>query len=889
MEKIKFINAIKEKTKKLQVYLQYTLIFTIIALASFYVYIKLGKSFIWNIDGFKQHYVILYDFHKMIKNIFQNGISLFSWNMGLGLDVIGQYSYYVLGDPFAYISLLFPMKYLKYAYQILIILRIYCVGIAFIIYCRYNKKEDFSVLIGAIIYTFCGYIFYAAVRHPYFTNPAIMLPLVFLGIDKILKEDKYIFFTITIAVLAIMNYYFLYIITILAVIYAIIKYITEYKQNGIKDFGLKFAKTALCYIIGVMIAGIILLPTIYAFLSSDRAGVDYTYYGLGYYEKLIFGQPDAHFWSKSYVASILLIILPVAILNIKNNKENKTTLINIVISIIILFVPFLGSVMNGFSFQSNRWIFAYSFYMAYLVVINLRKDMKYTIKEIISMLISLVIYMILALMMTRINRNFVLISVFFASMIGLFILIKNIYKKHTEIIKKICKIAIVILVGANTIIYAWSVYSSVCGNYVSEFINFSSINKKYNSYGNKIKDFNKAIKYIKKNDSSFYRVGTPIYNNNNMSIRHDYKGLNYYLSIGNGYISNLSKDLLITGRNKTNGLNELDSRTKVTTLLGCKYYVVPNNKTSYVPYGYKKIKEYKNTKIYENQNNLTIGTFYDNYIMKEDYNNLSALEKEQALLDTAVLENDSEIKEKNVEYNENLINEIKDTAKEVNFKILDENNYLKDKKFDIKFEEVENSELYLYFEGLEYDSNDKHFVKVKYDNIEKEEVIRNKIADAYYEKTPNILFNLGYKEKHRSKITVELTGLGNYTCNNIKVIAVPMQKYKQSIAKLKQTEFNLQELGDDYIRGNINNDKTGILQIGTSYSKGWKAYVDGKETEVINVNTGFIGITLEKGEHEIYLKYYTPWLKTGIIISILGMLILVIMIINGKRRRKKKI
>ena len=112
-----------------------------------------------------------------------------------------------------------------------------------------------------------------------------------------------------------------------------------------------------------------------------------------------------------------------------------------------------------------------------------------------------------------------------------------------------------------------------------------------------------------------------------------------------------------------------------------------------------------------------------------------------------------------------------------------------------------------------------------------------------------------------------------------------MEKYEKSIEKLKQTEFKVEEVGEDYIKGNINNTKSGILQISTSYSSGWKSYVDGKETEVINVNTGFIGILLEPGEHEIYFKYSTPWIKTGAIISILGILGLIIIIIKQRKRK----
>ena len=132
---------------------------------------------------------------------------------------------------------------------------------------------------------------------------------------------------------------------------------------------------------------------------------------------------------------------------------------------------------------------------------------------------------------------------------------------------------------------------------------------------------------------------------------------------------------------------------------------------------------------------------------------------------------------------------------------------------------------------------------------------------------------------------MSLVGNGNYTCDNIKVLAVPMEKYKQSITKLKQTEFDIKELKNDYIKGSINNSKSGILQISTSYSSGWKAYVDGIETEVINVNTGFIGIPLEAGAHEIYFVYSTPWISLGTIISILGNLGLIIIIIKQRKRK----
>ena len=382
----------KKLIKKLNTYQLFTLIFIVLCIGVFFTFLKNGRSFIWSTDGFKQHYIFLENFHETIKN----GGSFFSWNLGLGLDKIGQLSYYTLGDPFAYLSLLFNIDNLKYVYGILIILRMYCVGLSFIKYCNYHKRSKFATLIGAIIYTFSGYVLYATVRHPFFANAAIWLPLMFLGIDKILKEDRYKLFTFISAISAVSNYYFFYMITILTFIYAVIKYWVEYKEKGAKVFWSKLIKTTLCYIIGVLSASILLLPTIYAFSNNSRSmDTAFTYYDFSYYAKLLFMSDKTPFWTKVYVSPLAIVFLPISILNFKKNKETRTWLINLLIYFVILLLPFLGSLMNGFSFQSNRWTFGVCFALSYLVTINIRSDLIYSQREFKFVKNFLIIYALL--------------------------------------------------------------------------------------------------------------------------------------------------------------------------------------------------------------------------------------------------------------------------------------------------------------------------------------------------------------------------------------------------------------------------------------------------------------------------------------------------------------
>lgn len=916
----------KKIIKKLNTYQMYTILFIILCFIIFFAFIKNNRTFIWKTDGFKQHYLILENFYNTIKN--GNGsISGFSWNLGLGLDKIGQLSYYLLGDPFAYISLLFPYSKLKLAYSILVILRIFCVGLAFIAYSNYHKKEKYATLVGALLYTFSGFIIASAIRHPFFTNAAIWLPLMFLGIDKILKEDKYKLFTIVSAISAISNYYFFYMITILTFIYAIVKYFNEYyKDHGLKTFFAKFFKTLLCYIIGVLSAGILLLPTIYALANNSRLiDVGFTYYNLDYYAKLIFMSEKTPFWVRIFVCPLVLTILPISILNFKKNKENRTFLINLIIQTIILLIPFLGSVMNGFSFQSNRWTFAYTFVLSYLVTLNIRKDLIYSPREFKLVKRFYIIYFLLWYILREHVGIFPITTIAFGFLYLLILVSRsldypeikkeqqfryaeNLKTPESNIIKNRVKYVLLATICLNIVLFSWQViYHS---KYYKAFLKEDKVDSRYGNLINQLPHFDEAVKYIQENDNSTYRIATNVSESNNESFKYNYLGLNTYLSVGNKYISNLSKELLILNIAKTNPLREFDSRTRILTLMGNKYYVVSKDKANYVPYGYTLIKEIKDQEsdddtacIYENQNYLPICVFYNNYTSKEEYNKLSALEKEQALLKTAVIENKDLVNNYNIKSDSSILNNLQ--KNNVNYELNDSHGLVSNntitttKKYkSIKLNisddiNTKNCELYLYFENLKFNGTKEYSITAKYNGVTKEQVVKDKVTSPYYIETPNILFNLGYSEQHSGSIKILFSLKGTYTFDNIKLIAVPMDNYSNDISNLKKYEFKLESFNDNNLTGSINNSEDGILQVSTSYTSGWKAYVDGVETKTINVNTGFIGIPLTSGKHKIELKYETPYLQLGTKLSIVGViLIILVFIIDIIRsiieRRKKK-
>ncbi len=905
----------KEKLKNKKIYAIYTALFILMVFIVFGIFFVNNRTFIWQADGLRQHYIILKDFNEIIRGFLaspQNGVKLFSWNMGLGFDVIGQYSYYVLGDPFAYISLLFPMEKLETAYSFLILLRLFFIGISFIAYSKYNNKEpsyskenNKGILLGAIVYTFSSFSLFAGVRHPYFLNAMILFPLLLLGVDKLLKENKKVFLCLFVTISAISNYYFFYMHTIMIAIYAIIKYFCEYRKNGLKHFLQKLGSGIIIYIIGILIASVILFPTIYAFLNSARCEEEKVCeYTLEYYKSLfsinlltVYGEN----WSFIGISSIILIMLPVFLSRI---KQNKVYFIYLCVTTIFLIIPFLGSAMNGFSYPNNRWAFVYGFILSHIVASCFNE--KYSKKEIRNAYIFLTFYTltaVIAILNMSLKAAFIiyLIQILLAFIMLVAIYIKNSANIKEETISKYKKlrfdVLIYILVIINIGIMAYGLYSSYDRNYAKNFVKVNHTEERILTQLGKNKSYEENIKSIlEKDNTSFYRIAKIPHYIQNLSIYYNYPSTECFLSIGNKYIYNLNRELADNSFISTNCIKGMGDRTKITTILGTKYYIADDKNKNAVPYGYKLKEKTGEVNTYENENILSLGISYSQYMLRENYEKLNPLEKEDAITKVAVINSKEDLQGLKIEEKQDLL-DIQNSAVTLPIKITDSETILnsynqgkaiitskENQKLILTIPKISNSEIYVLITGFEFQGNDQHTITASFKGISANKTIENKITSAYYEKCSQVLLPLGYYENTKGDITLKFSTKGTYKFKNIEVLAVSMENYEETIQNLKENELKVSKCDDKQIIGTVNLKENSILQISTSYTIGWKAYVDGKQVDTIRVNTAFIGVPVEAGEHNIEFKYEVPYLKAGIICSFTGIALFIILAVLERKK-----
>ncbi len=86
-------------------------------------------------------------------------------------------------------------------------------------------------------------------------------------------------------------------------------------------------------------------------------------------------------------------------------------------------------------------------------------------------------------------------------------------------------------------------------------------------------------------------------------------------------------------------------------------------------------------------------------------------------------------------------------------------------------------------------------------------------------------------------------------------------------------------------------DNPNLLYLSVPYDKGFTAYVNGVETEIESVNNGFCAVPVSAGENNIEFVYRTPGLSTGIIVSLISLVILaayVALYVIIRRKRPEK-
>lgn len=248
------------------------------------------------------------------------------------------------------------------------------------------------------------------------------------------------------------------------------------------------------------------------------------------------------------------------------------------------------------------------------------------------------------------------------------------------------------------------------------YLTRDEISNKYNSADGKLEHMDRAVYEIEK-DKSPYRISTAKKNVPNLPLYLQYNGTSSYLSLVSGNVSRWSYDLDNLEYNTSNPTGDMDARTKILNILGVKYYVAMWE-NAIIPYGFEPYLHIGDLHVYRNTMPSSMALFYSDIKSDKMYEKMSGIERENALLETAFVDDSYKGEVKDIVQNEDLNDEISyDVSENSELRIVDGkiNVTAAGQKLILKTDVIKDKELYVQLSELECsgaDGNNAFTVKV---------------------------------------------------------------------------------------------------------------------------------------------------------------------------------
>ncbi len=270
----------------------------------------------------------------------------FSFNVGIGSNFLALFVYY-LASPFHIFSLLVPESYLMEFMSYLIVLKIGLAGLTSYLYLGRRsglsgagKGDALSAGSGAggemgELFFSCFYAlsgFMAAYNYNImWVDCVVLLPLIVLGLERLVREGRCGLYCVTLALSIFTNYYISIMICIFLVLYFGLLLVTE--RRGMRDICRRdVPRFALYSLLAGGMAAMLLVPEVCAILRTDFGDMDFPEKIESYFSILdmlarhcvcVYTERGLDHWPNIYCGSAVLLMIPLYLMNRRISIREK--------------------------------------------------------------------------------------------------------------------------------------------------------------------------------------------------------------------------------------------------------------------------------------------------------------------------------------------------------------------------------------------------------------------------------------------------------------------------------------------------------------------------------------------------------------------------------------
>lgn len=823
---------------------------------------------------------------------------LYSFERALGGEFLGIVAYY-LASPFTLLVALFPEGMITES--LLTILLLKC-GLSGMNMCVYLHKSHPTKPVNEVIFSgLYALTSYAVVmqHNTMWIDCLLFFPLIMLGIEELIKHGKYKLFTITLAVAVFSNYYIGYMVCIAVAVYFFIYYLMctpeERNPNGERAHFIKsLGRIALFSAIAVGLAAIIILPAYYSltFGKTTFSNPNYTFKQkfdfLDLITKMLPGSYDTvrpEGWPFVYSGTLALILLPVFFFTKQISARQKIAYGALMG---IFAFSFISSTidMAWHGFQNPNWLnYRYSFMFCFFIIVMAYRAFEHieTINPNIVLAVGAVLGLLVILMQKLEYENlpdFIGIWFSIACIAAYMIILSGCNKRWLDgTISSILCIFVLLELFCNGL---------YCVTALDEDVTYSS----RTSYVSFMERWESAADWVNETDTSFYRAEKTEHRKTNDNFTLNLRGLTNSTSTLNADQIEFLRRMGYSS--KSHWSKYLGGTPVADSLLGVKYLITTENKTLNSLWGEAVFHDDdSDTKVYQNDYALPLGYMVSSDVAALEYNKNESPFSYMNRIVTAMLGKGETVdvsEAGDVSVTVNLVelfkpySDIEATTDNLDLAyVTGHKRYTKVTdahagRITWSFTPSNDYEIFVYFPS-EYKRDTTLYLNGE------------EISEYFTNETWRIVSIGAQTPGEDISLSMELDADKVYLANGVDYIYyLDEALFDEVMPQLGEQGYDIESFTDDHFVGTVTaSEERSLFFLTIPYDEGWKVYVDGEQTQTVEVLDALTAVELTPGEHTVELKYEPSCVRYGALISASSLLVFsVILFLEQLKRRKRE-
>ena len=828
-------------------------------------------------------------FAELYDRIFAGKGLSYSWTSGLGSCFLGNYFNY-LSSPIGAIVVFFGHKHVPEAIGAMVLIKAALSAGTFTYYLKRSQRSH-SLLSASfgVLYAFCAYML-AYYWNVMWLDAMVLLPLILLGIERIIRYGKPALYFVSLALSMFSNYYMTYMLCLFAVIYFFYDYFAHFRfksrlpgaasgKHGLLSgsrlwrSGGMFALTSLaaaCLMAAALIPTFLVLQNCSAMGSTfpTEAKTYFTFFDFfaNHYSGLTttIRSSGDDVLPNVYCGALTILLAPLYFFTRSISKKEKVaTLLLLGMFYISFCVNDFNFIWHGFHFPNDlpyRFSFMYSFIllvMAYKTLLRLRE---FSSRQIAVVGVALIAFLIIVQDIK--SKNVTDLTVY-ASLIYLviYVLILTMFKSHKSIASSIAVLLCVFICSEAIVCDTQSFPNSVTrSSYEDDYDEFRSLKEKLDT--------------IEQDDT--YRMELTYLRTRMDNCWFGYNGVSTFSSMTYENLAKLEAQLGMMS-NRINSYTYNPQTPLYNMIHGLKYVV--NNTTPNVisDAHYTQVANEGKFTAYKVNETLPIGFLAHSAIEYWDTSSANPFDVQQDFFTLATNVNDELFSPVSVAYvNYNNVDPFTEDLSGNSF-YFQKTDRRADTDGSATFTLLapKDKNIYIFYQA---------------DGASSKDVTINSEEGSYARNiSQNCILDLGKFEEGQSvNVTIPFERENGfvyfyaYTLNE--------SVFQKGYQVLSDGGMNVTEQTDTQITGTFSAKERCILFTSIPYDTGWSVEIDGEivpETDLVKIGNALLGVRVERGNHDIRFKYSIPGMRAGLTISfVTAILVALYLLLLSLRKRR---